>query len=1078
MVVTGVALQNKSGHLTVQDMQEPATVRMLFKLISLTATICLLSDLSTLAANNTTTEELARSESLGSVEAAYRQTQLGEINITTYSKPDGGQVLAFTNETVAVTGDRKPQVQNSSIYWRQNMFVRNKTSQYSIPQLGITSSLQSHFAKMYTPVISAKEKLGHQERHVHRRASKVKSISSWYPHDDDMNNESDTAEGEQHNKPSTPEASVVRKKTVDSAPDGSADPSIQDGSADPSIPVESAYSYIIMNLLFNLYSTEKTRVTRNGVKYSCESTKCDYSFCNLTSVPLDLNFKITELLLNNNVISIIRTKGFSHYTFLEKLVLSSNRIIILEDDAFYGLSRLTLLDLANNSLGTHGNFSDRIFQPLISLKVLLMDGINWHAPLPDAGVFLAYLHNLEELVTDYNNGTEFGPGFRNLTLLRNLTLSCHLFPPPSSRQTFTNLEQITHLKILLSDTRGTRIQTGTFSHLKNLTSLDISDNSFTKDGLQVILLDLKESSLQSLRMDNCVPVSHIDSSITQYLPRTLKKLSARDNKIIHINWEGFMKLPKSLQFIDLSDSYIDFDDINFPLYVLEELETLLINSNAKACLIDDQYSTSIILRYESDFRKNRLAMVRNKSKNRNANIFDNTSWNSLSGKLKHIQLNVNNIDIFYMAYEFYIDNIENNIEIVDLKCSVLAVFDFTYVIYFPKVWFINIGRSSLRKLIIHQDLILPQINVLILESNNLNNYLNEISAPFKNLPNIAFLDLSLNQIDNLQTNLFYGLDNLEELRLDGNIFSRFDVNISNLGQLTLLNLSKTELPNLPLEVRSHIDHLCQARPNKITVDMAGCPIQCDCFNLDFLKWMVKSPAFDKNFTGYKCRSQDTSVTYILDGYEATIRDLDRQCAKNYPLFLVIMAATLILFCVVMGAVIYRFRWKIRYLYYAAYIKVTDKKKKDKMHQFVYDVFISYDSQDVRFVSQCLAHELENRDLKLLIHSRDFVAGTYIASNIVMAVAESRKTLVVLTRNLLESTWCNYEIQMATMEAVHTGRPVLVFLLKENIPNRELDVELLRYIKSNTYLPYPGPEEEGDEEIMKKFYDKLGHDLKC
>ncbi|BFZ00792.1 hypothetical protein BsWGS_03831 [Bradybaena similaris] len=342
----------------------------------------------------------------------------------------------------------------------------------------------------------------------------------------------------------------------------------------------------------------------------------------------------------------------------------------------------------------------------------------------------------------------------------------------------------------------------------------------------------------------------------------------------------------------------------------------------------------------------------------------------------------------------------------------LTEFNFNIITNFPQLWFINIGRSSLRKLIIHQDCILPQINVLILESNFLNDYLNEISAPFENLPNIAYLDISQNQIDNLQTNLFYGLDNLEHLRLDGNIFSRFDVNISNLEQLTLLNLSNTELPNLPLEVRSHIDHLCQDKPNQITIDMAGCPIQCDCFNLDFLKWMVRSPAFDKSFTGYKCRFRDTSVKYILDGYEETIRDLDRQCAENYPLFLVIMAATLILLCVVMGAVIYRFRWKIRYLYYAAYIKVTDKKKKDKMHQFVYDVFISYDSQDVRFVSQRLAPELENRDLKLLIHSRDFVAGTYIASNIVMAVAESRKTLVVLTRNLLESTWCNYEIQVS------------------------------------------------------------------
>lgn len=60
----------------------------------------------------------------------------------------------------------------------------------------------------------------------------------------------------------------------------------------------------------------------------------------------------------------------------------------------------------------------------------------------------------------------------------------------------------------------------------------------------------------------------------------------------------------------------------------------------------------------------------------------------------------------------------------------------------------------------------------------------------------------------------------------------------------------------------------------------------------------------------------------------------------------------------------------------------------------------------------LSSELESRGLKLLIHSRDFVAGDYIASNIVKAVTGSKKTLVVLTRKLLASTWCNYEIQVS------------------------------------------------------------------
>lgn len=70
------------------------------------------------------------------------------------------------------------------------------------------------------------------------------------------------------------------------------------------------------------------------------------------------------------------------------------------------------------------------------------------------------------------------------------------------------------------------------------------------------------------------------------------------------------------------------------------------------------------------------------------------------------------------------------------------------------------------------------------------------------------------------------------------------------------------------------------------------------------------------------------------------------------------------------------------------------------------------------------------------------------------------------------------LQMATMEAVQTGRQVLVFLLMESIPNKDLGVDLLRYVRSNTYMPYPKQEEEEEEEdIMKNFYDKLAYDLR-
>ncbi|KAI8780577.1 toll receptor 2 type-2, partial [Biomphalaria glabrata] len=54
--------------------------------------------------------------------------------------------------------------------------------------------------------------------------------------------------------------------------------------------------------------------------------------------------------------------------------------------------------------------------------------------------------------------------------------------------------------------------------------------------------------------------------------------------------------------------------------------------------------------------------------------------------------------------------------------------------------------------------------------------------------------------------------------------------------------------------------------------------------------------------------------------------------------------------------------------------------------------------------------LQSRGLKIHVHGRDFAVGEYIASNIAAAVINSRKTLAILTRGLLSSHWCNYELQ--------------------------------------------------------------------
>ncbi|CAG5122549.1 unnamed protein product [Candidula unifasciata] len=691
-----------------------------------------------------------------------------------------------------------------------------------------------------------------------------------------------------------------------------------------------------------------------------------------------------------------------------------------------------------------------------------------------------------------------------------------------NNNTFSRYRDLTVLDVSINYISS--LQQGTFLGLDRLTWLDLSQNSIGSQGLlsQSVFKPLR--SLKYLRMDvnnfKCTKNSsflgallsslsnlqelHIDYFGEQYYDRGFNNLTSlqilrvycgKHCPFIGIKNATFENLGqlKNLSISDccLNGTEIEYDSLSHftklqtldisrnPSIGLEHLPRVMYglrHSSLQTLVMDnivDKYSINFVKTYMIQHLPQTLTTLF--ARGNNIVYVDEQVMKTLPENLRKVDVSNNDIIMNPMTLPLadirLLDTLVINNFDEECHTSVEDIFSSIGIVYNSK------GRQWTRKAEFIYQKIMTSLRTLILQSNYIDFSLDPIGLNFIGLPNLTDLDLSLNQMKVLTKDLFYGIENLEYLRLNGNLFSDFVADISHLPKLKLLNLSNTELPCLSELVRTHIDQLAAARPGQIQVDMSGCPIQCDCFNQDFLKWMTNSPAFDKNFTGYKCRYLDTSIKHIGDGYKDALQLLTRQCAQNYPLYLVTVAGTLVISCLVIGMVLYRFRWKIRYFYYAAYLKVMDNEREEPNDQFLYDVFISYDSEDNAFVQRRLLPELEQRGLVLLVHGRDFVAGTSIPANIFRAVAESRRTLAVLTRSFVESYWCNFELQMATNEAVHTGREVLVFVIKENIPNRELDVELLGYIKNNTYLPYPSPEDEGDQELMKRFYDKLAHDLR-
>lgn len=133
-------------------------------------------------------------------------------------------------------------------------------------------------------------------------------------------------------------------------------------------------------------------------------------------------------------------------------------------------------------------------------------------------------------------------------------------------------------------------------------------------------------------------------------------------------------------------------------------------------------------------------------------------------------------------------------------------------------------------------------------------------------------------------------------------------------------------------------------------------------------------------------------------------------------------------------------------------KEVDRNKK-------YDAFISYSHLDEGFIAEHLKPGLENgpTPFKLCLHYRDWFVGDCIPEQVVRSVESSRRTIVVLSPNYLDSVWGIMEFRTAYLKAVKERRPrVIVVLLKDIDASAKMEPELKAYLTMNTYLKWGDP----------------------
>ncbi|XP_034562815.1 toll-like receptor 13 [Notolabrus celidotus] len=336
---------------------------------------------------------------------------------------------------------------------------------------------------------------------------------------------------------------------------------------------------------------------------------------------------------------------------------------------------------------------------------------------------------------------------------------------------------------------------------------------------------------------------------------------------------------------------------------------------------------------------------------------------------------------------------------------------------------------------------------------------------FKYTPQLQQLDVSSNDLADLSPDLFAPIPNLKSLYISRTSLQSLDFLVN--AKLKKLEFLQSRKNVFPVITEGEIMSL----PALVYLDLYGHSFKCDCDNIWFREWVVKSnqtQVFDAY--NFECNfPQSLKGTKLLD--------LDiRSCLVNAD-FICFVSTTCSTLLFMLASFTYHFlRWQLGYAYYLFLAFLFDKKmNKNKQATDQYDAFISYNAHDEPWVVRELLPKLEDEQgWKLCLHHRDFEPGKPIMENISDAIYGSRKTICVISRRYLESEWCSREMTLASFRLFDERKDVLILVFLEDIPTAQLSpyYRMRKLLKGRTYLSWQ--KAEGNTEL---FWRKLRQALR-
>ena len=828
------------------------------------------------------------------------------------------------------------------------------------------------------------------------------------------------------------------------------------------------------------------------------TSKMDCSHRNLIDIPV-LNRNLTTMLdLSHNQLKEIHGAPFENLAVLLHLDLSNNIISLLNSTAFKGLGSLRKLDLSYNYLLAlpRNIFSDQFKLVYLDLRV---------NPLYDIpSQTLATLYSLQ-----YPSLTYVGNAFdilmrdlNSLTKLEYLTIdgvyanvtnvTFHplaglpiqrlilLWLPSPAKYWIKNtaFHSFTSVRILITD----------FIALPALGSLhsplqDLSLRSYSEK----IPYILHNTTLQVLsnfkelltHLDLLLPnLYQIDNDAFRWIPN-LSILRIRDSNLQTIAQYSFSGLT-ALQALVLSDNQLTVvpsKALNV-FRIFMSLWYLDLSLNSLSTIEDDDFSVASSLTY--------LNLGNNKYKDSDSVNLVYTRWLHLLPNITQLVLGANRMSksLTFIGLPMPLLSLQT----FEIRNIQRVIFETNFCLTFPNSRSLVISNAPITNFPF--SLSLNECNSL--KELDISGSIEDIDLlDLKNtsisIPTLEDLASARNKLKSVAQILFIKAPNLTLLNLTDNQITTIDSSIANaFTRLIYLSIDGNALTSLSgLEDLTHLEHLSAARnlitqvplwlisksPTLITLDLSVNPFHCSCELENFRKWIESDTNTWLQSGQYRCSTPET-----LAG--VSISDVELDCRSYTAFYIGISFPFGILFCMIIIFLI-RYRWHIKYklfLLYRNYHPFPNNNEEFEMLQLQYHAYVSYNetSEDNNWVLNDLQPNMEDspEPVKLCIKSRDFVPGHSLIESISENIHQSRKTILVLSPNFVESNWCHHEMEMAKMMLLDENLDVIILVLLHNIPDNMMTLSLRQLLCRKEYLKWPK-----DRAGQRLFWQSLRQELK-